>query len=44
MVSADTAEREKKVKESVERAKEAVGVDVKDGTSWSELVDLSFQC
>ena len=33
----DPAEKEGKVKESVERAKEAVALDVKDGTSWSKL-------
>ena len=32
----DAAEKEAKVKESVERAKEAVALDVKDGTSWSK--------
>ena len=31
----DPAERESKVKESVEKAKEAVAMDVKDGISWS---------
>jgi tetratricopeptide (TPR) repeat protein len=31
------AEREKKVRESVERAREAVAEDVKDGTSWMIL-------
>lgn len=31
----DAAERESKVKESVEKAKEAVAMDVKDGISWS---------
>ena len=29
-------ERKEKVKESVDRAKEAVALDVSDGTSWSE--------
>ena len=32
----DASEKEDKVKESVERAKEAVALDVKDGTSWSK--------
>ena len=32
----DAAEKEAKVKESVERAKEAVALDVRDGTSWSK--------
>lgn len=32
----DASEREAKVRESVEKAKEAVGMDVSDGTSWSE--------
>ena len=31
----DATERESKVKESVEKAKEAVAMDVKDGISWS---------
>lgn len=35
------AEREKRVRESVERAKEAVAEDVKDGISWSEWAYLS---
>ena len=39
----DAAEKELKVKESVERAKEAVALDVKDGTSWSKpLLALFF--
>ena len=33
----DAEEKEAKVKESVERAKQAVALDVKDGTSWSML-------
>ena len=33
----DAREKEAKVRESVERAKEAVALDVKDGTSWSKL-------
>ena len=33
----DSGTREKSVEESVERAKEAVAMDVKDGISWSEL-------
>ena len=33
--SPDPSEQEAKVKESVEKAKEAVGLDVTDGTSWS---------
>ena len=37
----DPAEREKKVRESVERAREAVAEDVKDGTSWSECDNIS---
>ena len=32
----DAGEREAKIRESVEKAKEAVGMDVSDGTSWSE--------
>ena len=49
----DAAEKEAKVKESVERAKEAVALDVKDGTSWSKpelssddlyLVYANFLC
>ena len=36
-VLTDAREREAKVRESVERAKEAVALDVKDGTSWSKL-------
>ncbi len=35
-VVSDAGEREAKIKESVEKAKEAVGMDVSDGTSWSE--------
>lgn len=31
----DATERESKVKESVEKAKDAVAMDVKDGISWS---------
>ena len=34
------AEREEKVKESLEIAKEAVSLDVKDGMSWSECWPL----
>ncbi|XP_064393711.1 tetratricopeptide repeat protein 5-like [Halichondria panicea] len=33
----DAGEREAKIKESVEKAKEAVGMDVSDGTSWMVL-------
>ena len=38
----DPAERESKVKESVEKAKEAVAMDVKDGISWSTSNILSI--
>ena len=37
----DPAEKEEKVRESVEKAKEAVALDVKDGTSWSKLFSAS---
>lgn len=37
LVHTDPTEREEKVRESVEKAREAVSLDVKDGTSWSEL-------
>lgn len=37
----DPAEKEEKVRESVEKAKEAVALDVKDGTSWSKLFSVS---
>ena len=30
----DTEEKVKVIEESVEKAKEAVGLDIKDGTSW----------
>ena len=36
MTTLDAIEREAKVKESVDKAKEAVGLDVRDGISWSE--------
>lgn len=32
----DTSEKEANTKESVEKAKAAVAMDVQDGTSWSE--------
>ena len=45
---AGPSEKETKTKESVERAKEAVALDVKDGTSWSEKIKclhfISFIC
>ena len=34
--STDSSEKEAKVRESLQKAKEAVAMDVKDGTSWSE--------
>lgn len=33
----DPTEKEEKTKESLEKAKEAVAMDVKDGMSWSRL-------
>ena len=36
VVPLEPSEREAKVRESLQRAKEAVAMDVKDGTSWSE--------
>ena len=35
---ADASEKESNVKESVVKAKKAVSLDIKDGTSWSESV------
>ena len=32
----DPTEKEEKMKESLERAKEAVALDIKDGMSWSK--------
>ena len=34
--STEPSQREAKVRESLQRAKDAVAMDVKDGTSWSE--------
>ena len=34
----DASEKERNVKESVDVAKKAVSLDIKDGTSWSESV------
>ena len=36
--NAAASEKEEKTKESLEKAKEAVALDVKDGTSWSKLM------
>ena len=36
----DAVEKKRNVKESLEKAKQAVALDVKDGTSWSELLLL----
>ena len=38
------AERKERVRESVERAKEAVAEDVTDGTSWSEEQNAITKC
>ena len=39
----DVGEKEAKVKESVEKAKEAVSLDVKDGTSWSKTQHIAMK-
>ena len=39
-VGEDVTERTKNIQESVEKAKEAVQIDIKDGTSWCKYKRL----